>query len=167
MMMTTMTIAKVRNLNKKQTNKKSIKKKLCNNNCYYNKDDISSEEEEVDEFSSEYYEQLGNYSKRKMALSGLDMKKAIKDSVHDDDDDEEEETIDDLNETALEGFSTTIDNEEDENAIDEYVIFKEVITGKSNHSHTFVLLERQLFAFSLFVLIFQLYLPVIQFGMVY
>lgn len=56
------------------------------------------------------------------------MKAEIKDD--EDSDDDEEESVDDLNETALEGFTTPIDDEEEDSAIDEYVTFKEVFSGR-------------------------------------
>lgn len=58
------------------------------------------------------------------------MKAEIKDEDDEDSDDEEEDSVGDLNETALESFTTPIDDEELETAIDEYVSFKEVISGK-------------------------------------
>lgn len=89
---------------------------------------MSSDEDDIREFSSGYLEQIADYSKTKAAEAGFDMKAVIKDE-DDESDDEEEESLDDLNETALEAFTTPIDDEEADNAIDEYVTFKEVITG--------------------------------------
>lgn len=73
-------------------------------------------------------EQIAEYSKAKAAEAGFEMKSEIKDDDEEDDEDEED-SIDELNETALEGYTTTLDDEEDENAIDEFVTFKNVITG--------------------------------------
>ncbi|KAI9588673.1 importin-7 [Glossina fuscipes] len=92
---------------------------------------LSSDEDDIREFSSGYLEQIADYSKTKAAEAGFDMKAEIKDE-DDESDDEEEESLDDLNETALEAFTTPIDDEEADNAIDEYVTFKEVITALSN-----------------------------------
>uniref|UniRef100_A0A1A9X0H0 Importin N-terminal domain-containing protein n=1 Tax=Glossina brevipalpis TaxID=37001 RepID=A0A1A9X0H0_9MUSC len=92
---------------------------------------LSSDEDDIREFSSGYLEQIADYSKSKAAEAGFDMKAEIKDE-DDESDDEEEESLDDLNETALEAFTTPIDDEEADNAIDEYVTFKEVITALSN-----------------------------------
>ncbi|XP_017479021.1 PREDICTED: importin-7 [Rhagoletis zephyria] len=91
---------------------------------------LSSDEDEVDEFASNYLEQIAEISKTKGAEAGFEMKAEIKDD--EDSDDEEEESVDDLNETALEGFTTPIDEEEEETAIDEYVTFKEVFSALSN-----------------------------------
>lgn len=90
---------------------------------------LSSDEDEIDEFAPDYLEQIAEFSKTKAAEAGIEMKAVIKDD-DEESDDEEEDSIDDLNETALEGFTTPLDEEEDENAIDEYVTFKEVISGK-------------------------------------
>uniref|UniRef100_A0A1A9ZMK3 Importin N-terminal domain-containing protein n=1 Tax=Glossina pallidipes TaxID=7398 RepID=A0A1A9ZMK3_GLOPL len=92
---------------------------------------LSSDEDDIREFSTGYLEQIADYSKTKAAEAGFDMKAEIKDE-DDESDDEEEESLDDLNETALEAFTTPIDDEEADNAIDEYVTFKEVITALSN-----------------------------------
>lgn len=92
---------------------------------------LSSDEDEIDEFAPDYLEQIASFSKTKAAEAGIEMKAVIKDDDEESDDEEEEETIDDLNETALEGFTTPLDEEEDENAIDEYVTFKEVISALS------------------------------------
>lgn len=90
---------------------------------------MSSDEDEVDEFAPNYLEQISTFCKTKSNEAGIEMKAVIKDD-DEESDDEEEDSVGDLNETALEGFTTPLDEEEDENAIDEYVTFKEVITGK-------------------------------------
>ncbi|XP_067646959.1 importin-7 [Eurosta solidaginis] len=99
---------------------------------------LSSDEDEVDEFASNYLEQIGEISKKKSAEAGFEMKAEIKDD--EDSDDEEEESVDDLNETALEGFTTPIDEDEEENAIDEYVTFKEVFTALSTQDQAWYVL---------------------------
>lgn len=53
------------------------------------------------------------------------------DDEEDSDSDDDDLSDADLVETALESYTTPIDNEEDlENAVDEYVSFKEVMSGK-------------------------------------
>ncbi|XP_013114275.1 importin-7 [Stomoxys calcitrans] len=91
---------------------------------------LSSDEDEIDEFAPDYLEKLAEFSKAKASEAGFEMKAEIKDD-EDEDDEDEEDSIDELNETALEGFTTPIDDEEDENAIDEFVTFKNVITALS------------------------------------
>lgn len=49
----------------------------------------------------------------------------------DTDDDDTDEDSDELDETALEGFGTPLDDEEGPNAIDEYIVFQEVMQSKS------------------------------------
>ncbi|XP_037934798.1 importin-7 isoform X2 [Teleopsis dalmanni] len=93
---------------------------------------LSSDEDELDEFTPDYLEQLGDFTKTKAAEAGFDMKSEIKDES----DDEEEESVDDLNETALEGFTTPLDDEDEEKIVDEYFIFKEVITALSTQDQS-------------------------------
>lgn len=93
---------------------------------------MSSDEDEIDEFAPNYLEQVSTFCKTKAAESGIEMNAVIKDDDEEESDDEEEDSVDDLNETVLEGFTTPLDEEEDENAIDEYIAFKEVITGTFN-----------------------------------
>jgi len=90
---------------------------------------LSSDEDEIDEFSPSYLEQIAEFSKTKANDAGFEMKAEVKDE--EESDDEDEDSLDDLNETALESFSTPLDDEEAETAIDEYVTFKEVITALS------------------------------------
>lgn len=91
---------------------------------------LSSDEDEIDEFAPNYLDQVAEFAKSKSNEAGFEMKAEIKDD-EDDDSDGEEDSAGDLNETALETFTTPIDNENVENAIDEYITFKEVITALS------------------------------------
>lgn len=91
---------------------------------------LSSDEDEMDEMAPNYLDKLAEFSKTKGAASGFEVKAEIKDD-DEDSDDEAEESVGDLNETGLETFTTPIDDEENDSAIDEYWTFKEVITGKS------------------------------------
>ena len=92
---------------------------------------LSSDEDEIDEYAPNYLEQVAEFSKSKSAQAGFEMKSEVKDDDDVDSDNEEEDSIDDLNETALESFTTPIDDESLETAIDEYVTFKEVIAALS------------------------------------
>jgi hypothetical protein len=47
--------------------------------------------------------------------------------VQDDDDDD---SADDLDETALEGFTTPIDDEDNPETVDEYIAFQEVMNSE-------------------------------------
>lgn len=85
----------------------------------------------MDEMAPNYLDKLADYAKTKGSAAGFEVKAELKDD-NEDSDDEAEESIGDLNETGLETFTTPIDDEENESAIDEYWTFKEVITGKRN-----------------------------------
>lgn len=94
---------------------------------------LSSDEDEIDTFAANYLEQISDFASKKGLEAGFEMKAEFKDDKDDDEDseDNEEESMDDLNETALESFTTPLDDNEDETAIDEYVVFKEIIAGLS------------------------------------
>lgn len=90
---------------------------------------LSSDEDDMDEMAPDYLDKLAEFAKTKGNESGFEVKAEIKDDDADSDGDAEE-SVGDLNETGLESFTTPIDDEENESAIDEYWTFKEVITGK-------------------------------------
>ena len=48
-------------------------------------------------------------------------------SDDEDEDDDDDDSVDELDETALEGFTTPLDEEEGPDAIDEYVVFQDVM----------------------------------------
>ncbi|XP_030570286.1 importin-7 [Drosophila novamexicana] len=91
---------------------------------------LSSDEDEMDEMAPNYLDKLADYTKTKGPAAGFEVKAELKDD-EEDSDDEAEESVGDLNETGLETFTTPIDEEENESAIDEYWTFKEVITALS------------------------------------
>lgn len=65
------------------------------------------------------------------------------DDEEDSDSDDDDLSDADLVETALESYTTPIDNEEDlENAVDEYVSFKEVMSGKYTEKRRLKLYEK-------------------------
>lgn len=104
----------------------------------------------MDEMAPNYLDKLADFAKNKGSAAGFEVKAELKDD-DEDSDDEAEESIGDLNETGLETFTTPIDDEENESAIDEYWTFKEVITGKrkkkTNCNGT---ITKYLFSFSTF-----------------
>lgn len=51
------------------------------------------------------------------------------DSDDEDDDDDDDDSGDDMDETALEGFNTPLDDEDDPAYVDEYMVFQEVMTS--------------------------------------
>lgn len=90
---------------------------------------LSSDEDDMDEMAPDYLDKLAEFAKTKGDSAGFEIKAEIKDEDADSDG-EAEESVGDLNETGLESFTTPIDDEENETAIDEYWTFKEVITGE-------------------------------------
>nr|XP_016934597.1 importin-7 [Drosophila suzukii] len=91
---------------------------------------LSSDEDDMDEMAPDYLDKLAEFAKTKGGEAGFEVKAEIKDEDADSDG-EAEESVGDLNETGLESFTTPIDDEENESAIDEYWTFKEVITALS------------------------------------
>lgn len=86
---------------------------------------LSSDEDEIDESNQEYLERLQEkVTKSKKALnSPFNINTTIQDVESDDESDEDYEPPDD--ETALESYTTPLD--EENCGIDEYVVFKEVL----------------------------------------
>lgn len=113
---------------------------------------LSSDEDDIDEMDSNYLDNLAEFSKMKADKAGFDMKVEMKVTCESfstdfsflliqtwffqeaeeksDGEEEEDDDDDDLNETALESYTTPIDEEETDAAIDEYMTFKEVFTCK-------------------------------------
>lgn len=56
------------------------------------------------------------------------------DSDDEDDDDDDDDSGDEMDETALEGFSTPLDDEDNPAYVDEYMVFQEVMTSKTRFS---------------------------------
>lgn len=83
-------------------------------------DVLSSDEDEIDESGAEYLESL--HSKD---FAALGVTARLEDDTSDDEDYEPNE------ETALESYSTPLD--EDSCEIDEYVVFKEVFQSKNQY----------------------------------
>lgn len=98
---------------------------------------LSSDEDEIDDLGPNYLDQIAEFSKKKAIEAGYDMKADIKFLQNDEDSDADDDESDaDLKETQLESYTTPIDEEESENAIDEYITFKEVITAISTHDQS-------------------------------
>lgn len=89
---------------------------------------LSSDEDDIDELGPNYYERLASFSVDKGAQQGFEITASIKDN-EDDDSDDDDDSSDELDETALETYSTPIDNDEQPECVDEYIVFKEVITN--------------------------------------
>ncbi|XP_076310776.1 importin-7 msk isoform X2 [Tachypleus tridentatus] len=81
----------------------------------YDPEALESDEDEIDDEGTDYLERLARKAKAKSPFN------ITSSTIEDDDDDDDEEG----EETALESYTTPIDDED--NFIDEYVIFKDVI----------------------------------------
>lgn len=83
---------------------------------------LSSDEDEIDEQGQMYLEKLQDATNKKAVAAGVPISAAFQEC--------DSESDYDLNneETTLETYTTPIDDEE--NVIDEYIIFKELFTSK-------------------------------------
>uniref|UniRef100_A0A2M3Z362 Putative nuclear transport receptor ranbp7/ranbp8 importin beta superfamily n=1 Tax=Anopheles braziliensis TaxID=58242 RepID=A0A2M3Z362_9DIPT len=93
-------------------------------------DALSSDEDDVDEMNP-YYKNMAKMVQEKGAEAGFQITASIQDADSDDDDDDEDDDDDDgdeLDETALEGYTTPLDDEDNPNAVDEYILFQDVMT---------------------------------------
>ncbi|XP_063698998.1 importin-7 [Culicoides brevitarsis] len=89
---------------------------------------ISSDEDEVDELGASYFERVSELAKTKGAAEGFEISAEVKDEDSDEDSDDDNDS-DELDETALEAFTTPFDDEDSPNAIDEYIVFQDVMTN--------------------------------------
>ncbi|XP_050096371.1 importin-7 [Anopheles aquasalis] len=93
-------------------------------------DALSSDEDDVDEMNP-YYKNMAKMVQEKGAEAGFQITASIQDADSDDDDDDDDdddEDGDELDETALEGYTTPLDDEDNPNAVDEYILFQDVMT---------------------------------------
>lgn len=91
---------------------------------------ISSDEDEMNELDNTYMERVAELAKQKGQDQGLDIVATIKDGESEDDDSDDED-YDEGEETALEGFTTPLDEEEGTDYVDEYIVFSDVMRGKA------------------------------------
>ncbi|XP_042213506.1 importin-7-like isoform X2 [Homarus americanus] len=84
---------------------------------------LESDEDELDDVGDEYLEKLEEKVNRASAAAPFTVNACIQDD--DDDDDDEEGLDEEMDETALESFTTPLDKDECE--VDEYWVFKEVM----------------------------------------
>lgn len=89
---------------------------------------ISSDEDEMNELDNTYMERVAELAKKKGQEQGLDIVATIKDGDSDEESDDEDD--DEGEETALEGFTTPLDEEEGEQYVDEYLVFSDVMRGR-------------------------------------
>lgn len=83
---------------------------------------LSSDEDEIDEQGQMYLEKLQDTTMKKANAAGVPISTAFQDCDSESDYDLDNE------ETTLETYTTPIDDED--NPVDEYVIFKEIITSE-------------------------------------
>ncbi|KAK7056572.1 importin-7 [Halocaridina rubra] len=90
---------------------------------------LESDEDEIDDAGEEYLEKLEEKVNKTAAATPFNITTSIQDEEDDDDDDDALD--DEMDETALESFTTPLDKDECE--VDEYWVFKEVMqTLESN-----------------------------------
>lgn len=90
---------------------------------------LSSDEDEIDEFGgSTYLENVSNFATKKAEEMGMTMTAELRDEDSNDEDDDESD--DELEETALESYTTPIDDEDADQPIDEYVAFQQVMASE-------------------------------------
>lgn len=87
---------------------------------------MSSDEDEIDEQGREYLEKLSKHATSAAAVAGFNINAAINDVG--DEDSESDEDYEPNEETTLESYTTPLD--ETNCDVDEYIIFKEVMTSK-------------------------------------
>lgn len=95
---------------------------------------ISSDEDEMNELDNSYMERVAELAKKKGQEQGLDIVATIKDGDSEDED-SDNDSDDEGEETALEGFTTPLDEEEGPEYIDEYLVFSDVMRGKKKNFH--------------------------------
>eukprot|EP00088_Acartia_fossae_P059408 TRINITY_DN7049_c0_g1_i5.p1 TRINITY_DN7049_c0_g1~~TRINITY_DN7049_c0_g1_i5.p1 ORF type:complete len:1055 (-),score=320.46 TRINITY_DN7049_c0_g1_i5:228-3392(-) len=88
---------------------------------------LDSDEDEIDDEGQQYLESLQEKVQKGAAANGFQVKASIED-VGDDSDDDDDDDLDGLEETSLEAYTTPLDEEEGE-LIDEYLIFRDVMSG--------------------------------------
>eukprot|EP00088_Acartia_fossae_P059404 TRINITY_DN7049_c0_g1_i12.p1 TRINITY_DN7049_c0_g1~~TRINITY_DN7049_c0_g1_i12.p1 ORF type:complete len:452 (-),score=157.33 TRINITY_DN7049_c0_g1_i12:228-1382(-) len=87
---------------------------------------LDSDEDEIDDEGQQYLESLQEKVQKGAAANGFQVKASIEDVGDDSDDDDDD--LDGLEETSLEAYTTPLDEEEGE-LIDEYLIFRDVMSG--------------------------------------
>jgi len=89
---------------------------------------LSSDEDEIDEFGECYLKSLKEFVVKKSTEQGTEMTAEIRDDTDGDDSDDDDDSDTELDETALESYTTPIDDQSTDNPIDEFVTFQQVMT---------------------------------------
>ena len=90
---------------------------------------LDSDEDEIDEEGQAYLESLQEKVNKSAAGSGFKVNATIEDE-EDEDDEDDDDDYDGLEETSLEAYTTPLDDDED--TIDEYKVFCEVLAAVQN-----------------------------------
>lgn len=90
---------------------------------------LSTDDDEIDDQAQDYLESLARKVKKEGAKAGLTINDVNNDENSEDSDYEGDEDYDALDETPLESYTTPLD--EADCPVDEYIVFKEVITKLS------------------------------------
>uniref|UniRef100_A0A182IM19 Uncharacterized protein n=1 Tax=Anopheles atroparvus TaxID=41427 RepID=A0A182IM19_ANOAO len=110
-------------------------------------DGLSSDEDDVDEMNP-FFKNMSKMVQNKAAEAGFEVTTSIQDAdsdEDDDDDDDDDDDGDDIDETALESYTTPLDDEENPNAVDEYILFQDVMNNLPNTDPTwYTMLTRNL-----------------------
>lgn len=97
---------------------------------------ISSDEDEMNEANDSYMNRIEELAQKKGGEQGLDIVTVVKDGPESEDEDSDYQDSDEGEETALEGFTTPLDEEESPEYVDEYLIFSDVMRGNLSISLT-------------------------------
>ncbi|KAL7049000.1 hypothetical protein ACKWTF_003564 [Chironomus riparius] len=87
---------------------------------------ISSDEDEMNELDNSYMERVAELARQNGVEQGLEITTVVKDGDSDEDDSDDDD-FDEGEETALEGFTTPLDDEDCPEYIDEYIVFQDVM----------------------------------------
>lgn len=88
---------------------------------------LSSDEDEIDEQGQQYLENLSKHASAAGAAAGFQVSATINDVA--DDDTDSDDDYEPNEETTLESYTTPLDDSNCE--IDEYVVFKEIMTSEN------------------------------------
>ncbi|XP_049297694.1 importin-7 [Anopheles funestus] len=97
-------------------------------------DGLSSDEDDVDEINP-YFKNMSKMIQERGAEAGFEVTASIQDAdsdEEDDDDDDDDDDGDEIDETALESYTTPLDDEENPNTVDEYIMFQDIMNNLPN-----------------------------------
>lgn len=100
--------------------------RFCKSVLFHFVEVLSSDEDEIDEHGREYLEKLSRHAQQAGQVAGFPVNATINDVV--DDDSDSDDDYEPNEETTLESYTTPLDENNCE--IDEYIIFKEVMTSE-------------------------------------